>query len=92
MPEAAAAVERTGIEDDCSCIIFTPDIHVGRIHSVPAFKDLHRSQHGHHVSMRSPWVMPRSIYFSEKSAIDPVTGLILSATPPNLHQLGAKFI
>ncbi len=54
MPEAAAAVERTGMEDDCSCIIFSPDIHVGRIHSVPAFKDLHRSQHGRDVSMRLP--------------------------------------
>ncbi len=56
MPEAAAAVERTGSEDDCFCIIFTPDIHVGRIHSVPAFKDLHRSQHGRDVSNASTLV------------------------------------
>ncbi len=40
VPEAAAAVERTGMGGDCSCIIFTPDIHVGRIHSGPALKDL----------------------------------------------------
>ncbi len=39
VPEAAAAVERTGMEGDCSCIIFTPDIHVGRTHSAPAFED-----------------------------------------------------
>ncbi len=90
MPEAAAAVERTGMEDDCSCIIFAPDIHVGRIHSVPAFKDLHRSQHGRDVSMRSPCpgqsLMGTSLNHVVYSVLmEPAWGgrLCLVSKPPN---------
>ncbi len=38
-----AAVERTRMKDDYSCIIFTSYIPLGHIHSVPAIKDLVRS-------------------------------------------------
>ena len=43
-------------EENCSCILFTPYVHVGRIHGVPDIKYLHHSPSTKPMNMRLPWL------------------------------------